>query len=79
MRNEIIYDISTTDAEWKTGEERRLEARAKRAIAEWRLATSGAATLSNLYGNPVPHVKLLQFMAVDSDVNEATKDKRENG
>ncbi len=53
-----------------------LELRAARAIEEYRLLSSGAATWRDLgYGDPVPGLMLRRFLAVDAEVQAALREK----
>lgn len=63
-----------------TPEEADLMERAAQAFVEWRLVSEGLATYESMgYCTPEGkpwEVKLLEFIAVDSEVQEAFRDKK---
>lgn len=68
------------DEEALTPEEKELITRAGNAIQEYRLISSGAATWFDLgYGVRPPMVKLMEYLAIDSDMKEALQEIQKHG
>lgn len=75
----MLYKGGPVDYSGMTAEEREMHSRASVAVNEYRLIQAGVTFDGLGYGAPAPMVKLMEYLAIDTDVKMAAEDATKHG